>query len=67
MKDPNFKKLKELIKYKKALNQLEKLENREHKELEKDRKVFDRNTAKAAKAIMTNDIKKGKSDPHSNG
>lgn len=61
-----YKKLKELIKHKKALNQLEKLEAKENKQHEKDRKVFDRNTVKAAKAIMNNDIKKGKDDPLDN-
>lgn len=64
MNDSTYKKIKELIKHKKALNQLEKLEDKKNKGYEKDRKVFDRNTVKAAKAIINNDIKKGNKDPN---
>jgi hypothetical protein len=67
MKDNTFKKIKEIIKYKKALNQLDKLEKKDNKQYEKDRKAFERNANKAAKTIINNDIKKGNDDPFSNG
>ena len=64
MASNSYKKIKELIKEKKAENQLSKLFEKENKVHEKDRKAFDKETAKAAKAIMNRD---GKKDPHSHG
>ena len=45
MKKDNFKKIQKLV-------------QKQNKQYEKDRKKFERNTNKAAKTIMNNDIKK---------